>query len=41
MIAIDTNILVRYFINDDEKQAELAIDLLKKQPQIGFLKRYC
>ena len=38
MIAIDTNILVRYLINDDEKQAELAIDLLKKQPQIWLSK---
>jgi predicted nucleic-acid-binding protein len=29
MIAVDTNILVRYAVKDDLKQAALAIDLLK------------
>jgi predicted nucleic-acid-binding protein len=29
MITIDTNIVVRYLIKDDEIQAELAIELLK------------
>lgn len=38
MIAIDTNVLVRYLINDDKKQAELAVNLLKKQPQIWLSK---
>jgi len=29
MISIDTNVVVRYLIKDDEIQAELAIELLK------------
>jgi predicted nucleic-acid-binding protein len=29
MIAIDTNVLVRLFINDDEKQAKYAVKLFK------------
>ncbi len=38
MIAIDTNILVRYLINDDEQQTILAVNLLKNQPQIWVSK---
>jgi predicted nucleic-acid-binding protein len=29
MMTIDTNIVVRYLIKDDEKQAKLAIELIK------------
>ncbi len=28
MIALDTNVLVRYLVNDDSEQAQLARDLL-------------
>ena len=30
MIAVDTNVLVRYITNDDEDQSTLAINLLEK-----------
>lgn len=32
MIAVDTNILVRYYLNDDEQQAELAQRLVEHYP---------
>jgi predicted nucleic-acid-binding protein len=30
MIALDTNVLIRYITNDNEEQAKLAADLLEK-----------
>ena len=38
MIAVDTNILVRYLTNDDPEQAKLAIDILKSPEQIWLPK---
>lgn len=31
MIALDTNVLARYLLNDDPKQANAAAALLRKQ----------
>jgi len=38
MIAVDTNILVRYLTNDDTVQAKLALDILSKQEEIFIAK---
>ena len=38
MIAVDTNILVRYLTNDDAEQAQLAIDLLNGSEHIWLPK---
>ena len=38
MIAIDTNILVRYLTNDDPQQASLAVNLLNSKEQIWLSK---
>ena len=42
MIGIDTNIMVRYFIRDDEQQAKVATTVLNKQccrEQPGWINR--
>jgi len=38
MIAVDTNILVRYLTNDDLNQARLALEILSKQEEIFVAK---
>lgn len=35
MIAVDTNVLVRFFVRDDEKQYRLASSLLQKTEDAG------
>lgn len=35
MIGLDTNILVRYFVQDEPKQARVASDLIEKSGKIG------
>ncbi|MFP4548779.1 MAG: PIN domain-containing protein [Fidelibacterota bacterium] len=35
MIAVDTNIIVRFFVNDDDDQSNLAIKLFREQESIG------
>ncbi len=42
MIALDTNVLVRFLVNDDKKQADVARKIIKeaelsKQPLICYL----
>lgn len=38
MIAVDTNILVRYVTNDDPRQAKLAMDLLGNNAKVFVAK---
>ena len=38
MIAVDTNILVRYLTNDDPVQAKLALEILSKPEEIFIAK---
>ena len=38
MIAVDTNILVRYLTNDDSAQAKLALEILRKPEEIFVAK---
>lgn len=35
MIGLDTNVIVRYLVQDDERQAKLATDLIEEQCSIG------
>ena len=38
MIAVDTNVLVRYVTNDDPVQASVAYELLKRSPEVFIAK---
>ena len=38
MIAVDTNVLVRYVTNDDPVQASVAYELLKRNPEVFVAK---